>query len=69
MDANTEIDGFSLMSRTCQHLDQVEQQLIQANDRVKAYRQILIAVMEQLPVNKRIDIDGKDLLKVLADDI
>ena len=69
MDANTEIDGFSLMSRTCQHLDQVEQQLIQANDRVKAYRQILISTLECLPDGARIDMNSRDLLNILADDI
>lgn len=46
-----------------------EQQLIQQIDRVEAYRQILIATLEQLPEGTRIDIKGRDLLKILADDI
>ncbi len=68
-DSNVENDGFSLMARTCQQVDEQEQQLIQQIDRVGAYRQILIAALEQLPEGKKIDIKGRDLLKILADDI
>ena len=57
------------MARTCQQIDEQEQQLIQQIDRVEAYRQILIATLEQLPEGTRIDIKGRDLLKILADDI
>ena len=57
------------MARTCQQIDEQEQQLIQQIDRVGAYRQILIAALEQLPEGKKIDIKGRDLLKILADDI
>ena len=52
-----------------QQIDEQEQQLIQQIDRVEAYRQILIATLEQLPEGTRIDIKGRDLLKILADDI
>lgn len=68
-DINVDNDGFSLMARTCQQVDEQEQQLIQQIDRVEAYRQILIAALEQLPEGKNIDIKGRDLLKILADDI
>ncbi|KND22837.1 hypothetical protein AFK20_01705 [Enhydrobacter aerosaccus] len=68
-DINVDNDGFSLMARTCQQVDEQEQQLIQQIDRVGAYRQILIATLEQLPEGTRIDIKARDLLKILADDI
>lgn len=68
-DINVDNDGFSFMARTCQQIDEQEQQLIQQIDRVEAYRQILIATLEQLPEGTRIDIKARDLLKVLADDI
>lgn len=68
-DINVDNDGVSFMARTCQQIDEQEQQLIQQIDRVEAYRQILIAALEQLPEGTRIDIKGRDLLKILADDI
>lgn len=66
---NTDVDGYSLMARTYQHLDHTEQQLTQQKDRVEAYRQILVSTLEQLPDGTRIDINGRDLLKILAEDI
>ena len=68
-DSNVENDGFSLMARTCQQIDEQEQQLIQQKDKVDAYHQILIATLEQLPKTTRLDINGRDLLKILVDDI
>lgn len=68
-DINVDNDGFSFMARACQQIDQQEQQLIQQIDKVEAYRQILIATLEQLPDGARFDIKGRDLLKILADDI
>ena len=68
-ETNADMDGYSLMTRTCQQLDHTEQQLIQQKDSVEAYRQILVSTLEQLPDGKRIDMNGRDLLKILADDI
>ncbi|OBX79149.1 hypothetical protein [Faucicola atlantae] len=61
--------GYDLILRTCQQLDNQEQQLEQQKDKIEAYRQILLSTLEQLPTEARIDIKGRDLLNILADDI
>lgn len=68
-DTNANLDGYGLMTRTCQQLDHAEQQLTQQKDKVEAYRQILVSTLEQLPDGKRIDMNARDLLKILVEDI
>ena len=68
MDSNV-IAGFNIIAKPYQQIDALEQQLVQENDRAEAYRQILVLALEKLEDGININVNSRDLLKILADDI